>query len=96
MMSERRRHIRRWIIGLLLLGALLPFVFHRALSHQPHDQASARNCQVCQLGKTVILQPAIQVDTGPPSAIEPNPPGEEISRPAGPTCHSEFSRAPPA
>ena len=96
MMSERRRHIRRWIIGLLLLGALLPFAFRSALSHQHHDQASARNCQVCQLGKTAILQPAIQIDTEPPSAIEPNPPGEEISRPAGPACHSEFSRAPPA
>ena len=96
MMSERRWDIRRWVIGLLLLGALVPFALHSALSHQHHDQVSARNCQVCQLGKTAILQPAIQVDTEPPSAIEPNPPGEEISRPAGPARHSELSRAPPA
>ena len=96
MMSVRRWDIRRWIIGLLLLGALLPFAFHSALSHQHHNQASARNCQVCQLGHSPVQQPVVQANPEQLTASEANSPSEDAFREFDPVFLADLTRAPPA
>jgi hypothetical protein len=94
-MSERRWDNRRRVTGLLAMGALFLFVFHGALPHQHHDQTSAQNCQVCQLGHSPVQQPVVQANTEPPTASEANPPSEEAFRVLDPVFLADLTRAPP-
>ena len=78
------------------MGALFLFVFHGALPHQHHDQTSAQNCQVCQVGKTPLLQPIIEVDSEPPADCKAIVPSENSPQFLEPLFLSELTRAPPA